>query len=91
MKYISQAKYQKSKYLVIMIKQDTDRWIAHIDEGSRDKKMDANQITRSIIGKILTKKSIGTEGYHCGSVALMCSSWEVLFREVLCFSNSVLF
>lgn len=62
-----------------------------MDEGSRDKKMDANQITRSIIGKILTKKSIGTEGYHCGSVALMCSSWEVLFREVLCFSNSVLF
>lgn len=25
------------------------------------------------------------------SVALTCSSWEVLFREVLYFSNSVLF
>lgn len=38
MKYVSKAKYQKNKNWVIMIKQNNDRWIAHIDDGGRDKK-----------------------------------------------------
>lgn len=38
MKYVSWAKYQKHKNWVIMIKQNTDGWLAHIDEESRDKK-----------------------------------------------------
>lgn len=35
-KYVSQAKYQKNENWVTVIKQNSDRWIAHTGKGKRD-------------------------------------------------------